>query len=141
MLLQLMAGVLLSATASPAAEPPTYWIIVNTSNPVATLGRDEVSRLFLRKASIWPGGRIVLPVDQIDSAPVREAFSKDIHRRSIAAIKSFWQQMIFSGRAVPPPELSSDAGVVAYVKAHPGAIGYVTENPTDGGVRVLAISG
>ena len=141
MLLRVMAGVLLSATASPAAGPPTYWIIVNSSNPVATLSGDEVSRLFLRKATVWPGGRIVLPVDQIDSAPVREAFSKDIHRRSIAAIKSFWQQRIFSGRDVPPPELSSDAEVVAYVKARPGAIGYVTENPTDGGVRILKISG
>jgi hypothetical protein len=32
----------------------------------------------------------------------REGFSKEVHGRSVTAIKSFWNQQIFAGRQVPP---------------------------------------
>ena len=53
---------------------------------------------------------------------------------------AYWQKMIFSGREVPPPEKTSSAEVVAYVRANRGAIGYVAADAALGaGVRVLKI--
>ena len=46
---------------------------------------------------------------------------------------------IFSGTDVPPPEFSSDADVVAYVRARTGAIGYVSAVPADGSVKVVRL--
>jgi len=140
-LLQIAMGILFLAAASDAAESPTYTVIVNPSNPATTSSRIELSRLFLKKVTAWPAGRAVLPVDQIDTSTIRDVFTKDIHKKSIAAIKSFWQQRIFSGGDVPPPELESDAEVIAYIRTHPGAVGYVAEIPLNAGVKVLKISG
>jgi hypothetical protein len=54
-------------------------------------------------------------------------------------VKAYWQQLIFSGRDVPPPELESDDAVVAYVLAHRGSIGYVSGMAELKNARVLAI--
>jgi hypothetical protein len=54
-------------------------------------------------------------------------------------VRSYWQQLIFSGRDVPPPELDSDADVVKYVSKHAGAIGYVSGNGDLAGVKVVIV--
>ena len=49
----------------------------------------------------------------------------------------YWQQRIFSGRDVPPPEFELDREVVEYVLKHAGAIGYV---PLPANIQALAIA-
>jgi hypothetical protein len=70
---------------------------------------------------------------------VRRAFSQEVLRRTPGAVRAYWQQAIFSGRSVPPPELDSDAAVVAYVLRSPGAIGYVSAGAAVGGARVVTL--
>ena len=138
--LKLPAGVviawLLLWVAPAAAE--SYKVVVNNANPATALDRREVSALFLRRASRWSDGTPVLPVDGPDSAP-RESFSKDVHGRKTAAVKSYWLQVIFSGRGVPPPEKTSDKDVIAYVKANSGAIGYVSATAAVDDLKVLTV--
>jgi ABC-type phosphate transport system substrate-binding protein len=50
----------------------------------------------------------------------------------------YWQQMIVSGRGVPPAK-TSDQDVLAYVKANPGAIGYVGADAPTEEVKVIAL--
>ncbi len=115
------------------AEGHGFKIVVNEGCPAQALTREQVSRLFLGKVAEWPGGVRVLPIDQREGSPVREAFTRAIHRRSVSAVKLHWQQAIFSGRGLPPPEVSGDAAVLAQVKSEPGAIGYVSAtSPADG---------
>ena len=44
----------------------------------------------------------------------------------MSAVANYWQRQIFSGRGTPPPIKESDAEVIAFVAANPGAIGYVS---------------
>ena len=46
----------------------------------------------------------IRPVDLRPNAATRRLFSERMLRRSVAAVRSYWQQRIFSGRGVPPPE-------------------------------------
>ena len=136
----LCLGALLGSPAAvPADERPSFHVIVNAANPVAALSRIQVSRLLLKKVTGWENGKAVEPADLAEAAPAREALSQAVHGRGTAAVKSYWQQRIFSGADVPPPEFSSDADVVAYVKARRGAIGYVSVVPADGGVKVVRL--
>ena len=66
------------------------------------------------------------PVNLSEDSPVREKFSKEIHKKKIFSIKSYWQKQIFSGRGVPPQEKASDQDVLEYVEENAGAIGYVS---------------
>ena len=54
-------------------------------------------------------------------------------------MRSYWQQVIFSGRDVPPPELSGDGSVLEDVKIHAGAVGYVSGGASTAGAKVLAV--
>ncbi len=133
----LLAGtVLITGTAHAAA----YKIIVNNSVPVSSLSKKAASDLFLKKTTKWENGSAVMPVDQLDSSTAREGFSKAVHGKTAAAVKSYWNQQIFSGRDVPPVEKKSDAEVLAFVRSTAGAIGYVSDGASAEGVRVVTIN-
>ena len=121
------------------AQDSSFKIIANASNPVSSLTRAQVSRLFLKKTSAWENGQKVYPVDQKSTSSVRAKFSKGIHGKKVSAIKSYWQQQIFSGRGVPPSEKTSDEQVLNYVRETTGAIGYVSAGATTNGVKVIKI--
>jgi ABC-type phosphate transport system substrate-binding protein len=114
------------AQRSPAQESPGFVLVVNAANPASAMDADRIGKLFLKQIKSWDDGVAVAPVDQAPKSEVREAFTQAVHGKKVSAIKSYWQRMIFSGRAVPPPELDSDAGVLAFVRGDPGGIGYVS---------------
>ena len=62
-----------------------------------------------------------------------------MHGRKTSAVRSYWLQAIFSGRGVPPPEKASDGDVIAHVKEHVGAIGYVSSAAATAAVKVLKV--
>ena len=132
-----------SAARSTTANtsPNGYKVIIHPDNPTRTLSKKRVSRLLLKEVSRFEGSHAAEPVDLGSKSKVRAAFSKDIHGRSVTSIKNYWQRQIFSGRAVPPPEVESDAAVISFVKSRRGAIGYVSGQarlPSD--VKVLTVS-
>ena len=125
----------------PAAAAADFVVVVNAANSQAALPAAEVSNMFLQKTHQWQSGERVRPVDLPEASPARESFSKAVHGRSTAAVKAYWQKMIFSGIDLPPPEKRSAAEVLAYVHDHPGGIGYVpagTQLPE--GVKALQVT-
>ena len=119
-----------------AAQAAAYVVVVNEANAVADLSADEIARFFLKRSTRWPGGDAVTAVDQAEGSSGREAFSHDVLRKSVSAVKAYWQTLIFSGQAVPPVELASDEAVISFVRANRGAIGYVSSRAVLGsGVR------
>jgi len=119
-----------------------FKLVVNADNPVSALDTVKIAKMFLKKIPRWDNGIRVIPVDQAESSDVRAAFSESIHKKSVSAIKSYWQRMIFSGRDVSPEELPSDAAVLTYVRGEPGAIGYVARDTVLGpGIKELKVNG
>ena len=127
--------------APPAAPAPVaaYRVVVHPTNPAGAVDRRFLSQAFLRKTNSWAHGESIRPVDLPPDSPVRRRFCDDIHGRSVAAVKSYWQQIIFSGRGLPPPELPSDEDVVRFVGRHRGAVGYVSGTADLRAVKVLAV--
>ena len=123
------------------AQEVQYRLVVHASNPVATLSRDQVSKIFLRKVAQWDSHKPVLPVDQLPDSPVRRSFTKQVHQRTIAAIQTWWQQQTFAGIAVAPPERASDREVLDYIRQYPNAIGYVRAGvPTGSDIKVIDVT-
>ena len=114
----------LPLTAQEKSQP--YVVVVNASVQTTTVTKTELARIFLKKAQRWQGGQAAVPVDLDERSETRKAFTKEIHRKSVTAVKSYWQQQIFSGREVPPSEKRSDEEVLAIVRSTPGAVGYVS---------------
>ena len=122
-----------------AAGSPEFRVIVHAGNVEGVIERGFVADLFLKKITRWPGGEVIRAVDLRPDSLVRRRFTESILKRSVGAVRSYWQQRIFSGRDVPPVELDSEDGVVAFVAKYPGAVGYVSGATKLVGVRELSI--
>jgi ABC-type phosphate transport system substrate-binding protein len=130
----------LAAAALPADVATGFKIVVNAANPTTALSRDQIARLFLKKTTSWPGGQTAVPIDQPTSAGPRHAFTKGVLQQDTDDVVAYWNREIFSGRGRPPFTKGSDADVIAFVRANPGAVGYVAADATLGdGVKVLKI--
>ena len=134
------AGALAFGRASGAEDTrPAFRLIVHPDNRSKSVSRVFAERAFLKNVHEWQDGQAIRPVDLPADSPVRRAFSKSVLRRSVEAVKSYWQQRIFSGRGIPPPELATDAAVVEYVLSHRGALGYVGPDAELGRARPIAV--
>lgn len=134
-----LIGLLGLVVATPVAAAD-YTLVAHPSVEESQMSRDEVSRLFLKKETVLRNGAEAIPVDQQSDSPLRESFSQDVHGKGVGAIYSYWQRQIFSGRGTPPQVKRSDAEVLAWVRANPGAIGYVSASAVIAGVRVIEIA-
>lgn len=129
----------LAPVASQSAPKGGYQIIRNPSNPIEAVDRQFLEDAFLKKRTAWPDGAMIRPVDLGPGSAARRRFSDDVLKRPVDAIRSYWQQRIFAGRELPPPELGSDADVVRFVLRERGAIGYVSSGAALDGARPLTI--
>lgn len=136
-----LAAAALSLASVPLSgeDPGSYKVIVNLANPAVSMRRDELVKMYLKKTTSWPNGHRVIPLDLVESSPVRKRFSEEVLEKSIAATKAYWQHQVFSGRDVPPLEKSTGAEVVEYVRSHPDALGYVPLSESAERVKVLII--
>ena len=125
---------------SIGAMAQSYQVIVNSSNSVSSLTKKQASNYLLKKTKKWDNGTIGSPVDQSANSATRGSFSKDVHGKPISAIKSYWQQAVFSGSGTPPPEKKTDSQVIEYVKSKAGAIGYVSSGANTDGVKVISVN-
>ena len=122
-----------------AGEGPEFRVIVHPESSDTTVTRQLLTEVFLKTTTRWPDGETIRPVDQRSDAAVRKAFSESVLKRSVTAVRSYWQQRIFAGRDVPPPELDSDDAVVRYVSEHRGAVGYVSPSTRMAETKVVTV--
>jgi ABC-type phosphate transport system substrate-binding protein len=144
MLLLVPCGLALLSTGSSAfgaaGEPPSgFRLIVHPDVVIPALERGFVADVFLKKATRWPDNSPIFAVDLRFGSSVRQSFSERVLLRSASAVRSYWQQRIFTGRGVPPPELDSDEAVIRYVQSRRGAVGYVSDAAATAAVKVVAL--
>ena len=114
-------------------------VIVNPDNATGVVDRKFLAEAFLKKVTRWPNDELIRPVDQDAGSATRRAFSDGVLKRSVSAVKSYWQQMVFSGGGVPPPELDSEGDVVKFVLKNRGAMGYVSMGVNLQGAKILTV--
>lgn len=135
---------LMAAVITSAASAQTYKLIAHPSVPASSLSREDASMLFLKKASTWSkwgSDQKVVPFDLAADSSTRQGFSSGVLKRAIPAIKSYWQQQIFSGRGTPPAELAGDNEMISSVSRTAGAIGYVSSGATlPGNVKQIRVA-
>ncbi len=132
---------LLLLLGSPALGEPDLCVqvVVHPSVGLRDLERRFVADVFLKKRTRWADDSVVKPVDLKANHVLRKHFSEGVLGRSVAAVRRYWQQKIFSGRDLPPPEVSSAAAALEYVSSQPGAIGYVSCQHELKGVRAVTL--
>lgn len=120
-----LLGALLAAGAAHAG------IVVVGHPSAAALSKEQIADIYLGKS------RAATPLDQPESAPIRDEFYKKATGRDPAQVKATWSRLVFSGKAMAPKELPDAAAVKKAVAADPKAVGYIDSAAVDGSVKVL----
>ena len=117
-----------------------FVVVVNQANPLDRMSRAEISKLFLKRATAWPGGKTATLCDLSTTSPTRKAFSQGVHGKPIWVVVAFWQQEIASGRSQPPAVCPSEQAALEAVRKEAGAVAYVSEGlPLGPGVKALVV--
>jgi ABC-type phosphate transport system substrate-binding protein len=127
------------AATSEGQPSDDYQIIVHPSNPQRVLGRAFLRGVYLKKNTTWPSGETIRPVGLGKRYPARERFAREVLNKSPAQLRAYWNQQIFSGKGVPPPEYDSEAAVIAFVTRNRGAVGFLPAAADPGGAVTVTI--
>lgn len=113
----------------PFAAPALAGEVV--AHPSVTLSADEVKETFLGDKQL-AGSQKLVPVD---NAAQQADFTAKVLGTDVAKYGARWTKKAFREGLTAPPVKGSDAEVLAFVKATPGAVGYVSASGP--GVKVL----
>jgi ABC-type phosphate transport system substrate-binding protein len=130
-------AIVMSAHAMPSRG--SYVVVCNPNSSVTAVNRTFLQDAFLKRVTVWPTGEATRPVDLPPGSPTRRRFTEDVLKRKVDAVRNFWQQRIFTGRDLPPPELGDDDQVIKFVLRVPGAVGYVSAGAALNGAKVLTV--
>jgi len=122
------AAILAAASVSASAETV---VIVSQKNPATRMFSEQASQFFLGKSSLFT------PIDQAEGSHIRADFYQKVADKDPAQVKALWSKLVFTGKATPPKEYSSNADVKKAVAADPKAIGYIDKSAVDDTVKVI----
>lgn len=128
---------LLAAFACSMPAGADLLLIVNSSNPVASLERKQVVDIFMGRATAFPNQQPAHTIDVANANNLRATFYKNLTGKNEAQVDAYWATLVFAGRMSPPEKLPDEAAVIKAVKNNPAAIGYVTRQTLPVGVKVV----
>lgn len=127
------------ASAAPAAE--RYVVVVNTDSKLKAISRDELSRIYLGKLTLWEqSGTRVAPAMPDESSALGQAFLEDATKKTVDQYRAYWKRQLFSGGGTPPKVYKRASEVVDYVARNPGGIGIVEPGTADARVRAVEVT-
>jgi len=132
----LALGVAATPVRADTALP--FKVVAHPDVPVNAVSKEFLAHIYLRSRNRWTDGEKTKPVD---NAGLRAIFAKVILDRDLDDLKAFWDQQVFAGKGVPPPEKPTDKEVATYIAANPGAVGYLSANVKVVGLKELKVTG
>jgi hypothetical protein len=124
-LLRLFVATQVMACSAAYAD---IYVISNSGTQIAP---SEVKEVFTGDKQ-FAGPTKLIP---IDNGPAQEAFLSTVLRMETSRYNTIWTKKSFREGLVPPTVKSGDSEVMDFVRKTPGAVGYVTNQPS--GVNVV----
>ena len=89
-------------------------IIVNKGVSVSSIDADSMQKIYLGKKTKWDNGDKIVPVT-LNEGPVHDAFLKNIVKKSSTQFLTYWKQMIFTGKGIPPKSVPSHCSLPSFL--------------------------
>ncbi|NTS77711.1 phosphate ABC transporter substrate-binding protein [Catenovulum sp. SM1970] len=120
---------------SPLCFAQEKMVVIVNANNEASFDKVSISRMYIGRIKSFTTGEKAI-VLQPNSMALQDQFNQYFLSRSSVQVKAYWSKMLFSGKAKPPRQLSSNE-IVKQVESNPFYIGYVSEKDINDAVRVV----
>jgi ABC-type phosphate transport system substrate-binding protein len=113
-------------------------VVVNNSNNVGPLSREEVRRIFMGDKSSWPGGKRIIVLMLAPEQPERAVILQTVFKMNESDYTKYFLQAAFTGHVLAVPrDVPSAAQMKSRLAASPNAIGYLKKEDVDDSVKVV----
>ncbi len=127
---------LLLLLALPAAHADMV-VAVRADSEISTLGKTEVTNIFLGRYRQLASGQLAEPIDLPTGSAEHAAFYDALLNKTSAEIRAYWARLVFTGRVAPPRTVDSSERLLEQLLANPRAIGYIERGKADRRLRVV----
>jgi ABC-type phosphate transport system substrate-binding protein len=114
-------------------------IVSNKDVNVSQISNAQLRDIFTGVRSRFEDGKRAIPV-LLKGGPAHEVFLRKHVGDSPIEFRARWQKAVFIGQGSMLKEFNSEAALLGYVAATPGAIGYVSRVSEADAVKVLSVS-
>lgn len=112
-------------------------VVVHVSSDIRQLSHESVVNIFLGRYRGLAGGNAALPIDQPESAALREEFYRRLVKKNLNEINAYWSRLVFSGQTAPPLQVTRAAEILPILANNRNAIAYVERSQVDKQLRVV----
>ena len=130
-------AIFLASIFAAAAGAAEFLVIANPSLRGAAISSNDLKQIYLGNKTTLRD-RHVEPVTT-PSGVAHQRFASACLGKTPAGLRTYFRNLVFTGKGSMPRSFATTAEMVAYVAATPGAIGYVSGASDLKGVVVLAI--
>lgn len=123
----------------PTARAQDVIIIVNKQTSISQIPMSQLREIFTGTRSRFNDGGRAVPV-LLKGGPVHEVFLNHYVADTPDEFRVRWRKAVFTGQGAMPKEFASEAAMLEYVAATPGAIGYVSRVTDPDAVKTLTVS-
>lgn len=125
--------VLLSCVRAAGAQDVV--LVVNNDVQISAIGNSDLRAIFLGSKTKFADGSHAVPVT-LKGGPIHEVFLKNHLGQSPEDFRAQWRKAVFTGQGAMPKACDSEAAVIEYVSATPGAVGYLSRIPPEAADKV-----
>jgi ABC-type phosphate transport system substrate-binding protein len=113
-------------------------MIVNKSNASSALSKSDAKRLVLGQTVTWPSGGKVTVVMKPEQSADRASVLEKVCGMNEAEYTRYEMQVVFTGRPAAAVQIEpSSAAIKSFVKANPGAVGFVHPSEVDSDLKAV----
>jgi ABC-type phosphate transport system substrate-binding protein len=121
------------------AQAQDIVLVANKSVQVSALNDADLRAIFTGEKTRFADGSRALPVT-LKGGAAHEVFLRKHLGESPDEFRALWRKAVFTGQGAMPKTFDSEAAVIQYVAATPGALGYVSRISPQDNVKSLATS-
>jgi hypothetical protein len=120
-----------------AARAQDIVLVANKGVRISEITNADLRGIFMGTRTRFADGSHAVPVI-LKGGPVHEVFLKKHVGEGPEEFRSEWRKVVFTGQGAMPKAFDSEAALIEYVAATPGAVGYVSRISSEDEVKILS---
>jgi ABC-type phosphate transport system substrate-binding protein len=121
-----------------AANAQDVVVVANVGVSISQINSSQLREIFTGVRSRFKDGSRAIPV-VLKGGPAHEVFLRHYVRQEPDEFRMLWRKAVFTGQGAMLKEFPSEAALLDFVAATPGAIGYVSRVIPRDSIKVLAV--
>lgn len=113
-------------------------VVANQGVQISEIKESDLRAIFIGEKTKFSDGSHTVPVI-LKGGPVNEVFLRKHLGESPEDFRAQWRKAVFTGQGAMPRAFDTEAALIKYVAATPGAIGYVSHTLPQDKVKCIPI--